>query len=57
MNLNNDLRISGGSRINQTAVDPLPINTEQIPSESGNGGGAGVPSTGLKKEDAGQTGR
>ena len=41
MNLNNDLRVSGDSRVvpdpnsvPETAVDALPIHTEQIPSES-----------------------
>ena len=44
MNLNNDLRVSGDSRVvpdvpdpnsvPETAADALPIHTEQIPSES-----------------------
>ena len=53
MNLNTDLRVSGSSRaVPETAANALPIQTEQIASESGIGAAV---STGRRQEEAGRS--
>ena len=61
MNLNNDLRVSGESRVvedpgtvPETAADALPIHTEQIPSESAIHQSQAAASTGRRQEETGR---